>query len=128
MKTTALIVALGLITTLGASARDFGRKTTVQSANGSATRQISGTVAPGAVNRSATTTGPAGRSAQASQQVVRTGQGRASAGTYSGPGGKTATTNGSVTFSEATRTAARSVTGPNGQTKGYTTTTSKTKN
>ena len=128
MKPTALIIALGLVTTIGASAEDFGRKTTVETAKGSAARHISGTVTPGVVNRSATTTGPAGRSAQGSQQIVRTGQGRASSGTYTGPGGKTATTNGSVTFSEGARTAVRSVTGPNGQTKGFTTTTTKTKN
>lgn len=126
MKPTLVLLLIGL--GLGtASARDFGRKSTVVTARGNATRSVSGSVAPGAASRSAVTTGAQGRTVATAKQVTRNadGTGRNSAGSVTGPQGQTATSSGSVTRIDGVRTAVRSVTGPNGQTKSVTNTTSK---
>lgn len=126
MKSTLVLLVIGL--SLGTtSARDFGRKSSVTTGRGTATRAVSGTVVPGAVSRAAVTTGAQGKSVATTQQVVRNadGSGRAKTGSVTGPQGQTATTNGSVTRAEGVRTAVRSVTTPSGETKSVTNTTSK---
>jgi hypothetical protein len=98
MKTSIVILTLGLMSTLSVSARDFGRSTTVVTGSGVATCQVSGYAVPGAVSRSVVTTDPQGRSV---------------------------TTGGNITRTDGTRTATRSATGPNGQTKSVTKTTTR---
>ena len=125
MKTSVLIRALGIASTLSVSARDFGRTTTVVSGRGVATRQVSGYVVPGAASRTASTTGPHGQTATASRQVTGTAGNRSTTGLYTGPQGQTVSTQGGVTYSNGTRTATRSATGPQGQTKSVTKTTAR---
>lgn len=126
MKASFILLVIGL--SLGtASARDFGRKSSIVTGRGTATRGVSGSVVPGAANRSAVTTGALGKSVATTQQIIRNADGteRVKSGSVTGPQGQTATTNGSVTRAEGIRTAVRSVTTPSGETKSVTNTTSK---
>lgn len=127
MKSTLvlLVIGLGLV---NASARDFGRKSSVTTGRGTATRSVGGTVVPGSVTRGATTTGAKGKSITTNQQVVLNadGSGRTSSGSVTGPQGQTTTTSGSVTRADGVRTAVRSITTPSGETKSATNTTTKT--
>ena len=126
MKTSLLILSLGLATTLSVNARDFGRFTTVQTGRGVATRQVSGSAVPGTgASRTATTTGPQGKTATAGRQVIPTEAGRSTSGSYTGPQGQSVNTHGSVTRADGVRSATRSATGPQGQTKSVTKTTTR---
>jgi hypothetical protein len=127
MKTTLafLILTISLST---ATARDFGRTSSVTTGRGTASRAVSGTINKGhGATRSATTTGAQGKAVTTTQQVVRhaSGNGRSTSGSVTGPQGQTATTSGSVTRVDGVRTAVRSVTTPAGETKSVTNTTTK---
>lgn len=126
MKSTLVLLTLAL--SLGSvQARDFGRKSSVTTGRGTATRAVSGTVVPGTASRAAVTTGAQGNSVATTQRVVRNadGSGRVKTGGITGPQGQSATTNGTVTRAEGVRTAVRSVTTPSGETKSISNTTSK---
>jgi hypothetical protein len=129
MKTILPLLILGFSLST-ATARDFGRTSSVTTGRGTATRAINGNVTKGqGAARSATTTGAQGKAVTTTQQVVRnaSGNGRTASGSATGPQGQTATTSGSVTRVEGVRTAVRSVTTPAGETKSVTNTTTTAK-
>ncbi|TDU73045.1 hypothetical protein EI77_01512 [Prosthecobacter fusiformis] len=90
MKTFLIILGLGAFSTLGASARDICRVTTVHPGPVVVTRHSHGIILPRLFpRRTVVVTRPLVYAAPASHHVVTTGSGHSTTSVYTGPQGQT---------------------------------------